>query len=670
MTRDRMQFFTLVTVLLTLGSPPVQARPRVLPPPLELRAGSGRFALPDTLTISLASGRPEDRFAAETLAGELAAWGCERVGIMTGGGGAIELGGAVSRSDLGDEGYELSVTTARIQVRASQAVGVFHGMQTLRQLVEPGGIPCVEIRDRPALRWRGVLEDLSRGPVPTLAALKQRVETLAELKLNLYAIYLENVIEYPEHALVTRVEGSLSLLELRELGEHARRFHIALVPVQQTLGHMGAWLAHSKYGSLAASPGAQTLDPASPATTQFLTPLLRQLAAHTVGPWVHIGADEARLTGPDATLGAEGVSGPALVAFIARQREVLVAADKRAMVWGDGLIAADAPLAKLPKDVVVTTWKYELSPDYSPQIEPFKRAGLPFVVCPGAWNWRRVFPDVDAAIANIRTFTQQGRAAGAIGQITCTWGDGGEALFPLTWYPVAAGAMAAWSETGPDTAALRRDFDHWFLRSQGDDAADAIAHLSRVNPIVWRSTNLLAEPLFTWLDPSHPVNRGVLERLSAASPELRREMELALDAIARARTRAGRRSDQLDHLEFAARRILGIADRASSTQQARAWYIEAQRASQPGGDRKLAGARLDAVRDLTAQNLDRLLETRDAFARLWDLDHQPAGRSRVLAHYERDVARWLDRLEMFRMLRLLVVNGRPLPPAQEVGFDP
>lgn len=662
----------LITAL-TLAPCAAWARPRVLPPPAELRETTGRFVLPEAITIAVTSSRDEDSFAAQVLARELGRWGRPNVNILRGSGAAgatIELGASPGRGGLGAEGYELSVTPARVVVRAGSAAGVFYGVQTLCQLIEREGVPCVEIRDQPSLVWRGVLEDLSRGPVPTVSTLEQRIEMLAELKINLYAIHLEDVVDYPGHALVTRPGGSLSLEDLQRLGVHARRHHVTLMPVQQTLGHMGAWLEHERYRSLESAPGSRTLAPESAATNALLGPLLTTLAAHTPGAFVHVGADEAQLTGSDAPAGAKGVAGASLVRFITRQHDVLAAAGKRTMVWGDGLLAADAPVASLPEDVVVATWKYELADDYSPQIEPFRRARRPFIVCPGAWNWRRVFPDVGSALLNIRRFTQQGRTAGAIGQMTCTWGDGGEALFPLTWYPVAAGAMAAWSPAALDTAALRRDFDWWWLRADGSAAAEAVQHLSRVHALVWESTHLLAEPLLGWLDPAHPVNRGVLANLASAAPELRREMEQGVQRVADARARAGRRGEQLDALDFAARRILALADRASGAQQARAMYLEAQKASQPGGDRVRAGERLDAVRDLQSQQVDRALESRDAFARLWDREHQPAGRSRVIAQYDRDIARALDRLELFRMLRLLIVNGRPLPPAQEVGFDP
>jgi hypothetical protein len=305
---------SVFAALLLRPAAPARSRPRVLPPPLELREREGRFLWPDTISIGLVGPREEDAFAAEVLRGEFAAWGRPGVGVVRGRGAtnaAIELGAAPGRRDLGDEGYELSVTPSRIVVRASKAAGVFHGVQTLRQLIEGDGAPCVEVWDRPSLAWRGVLEDLSRGPVPTLATLEQRIEMLAELKVNLYAIYLENVVAYPAHPLVTRREGALSLADLQHLGEHARKHHVALVPVQQTLGHMGGWLAHEKYRPLASEPGGQTLAPESASTEAFLAPLLRELAQHTPGPFVHIGADEAAITGAEGPPGAARVPGGA-----------------------------------------------------------------------------------------------------------------------------------------------------------------------------------------------------------------------------------------------------------------------------------------------------------------------------------------------------------------------
>lgn len=62
----------------------------------------------------------------------------------------------VDRS-LPDEGYRLVVSDKGIEIAASSNAGRFYAGQTLRQLNLPGGrLPCVEIEDSPAFRWRGV----------------------------------------------------------------------------------------------------------------------------------------------------------------------------------------------------------------------------------------------------------------------------------------------------------------------------------------------------------------------------------------------------------------------------------------------------------------------------------------------------------------------------------
>ena len=61
----------------------------------------------------------------------------------------------------------------------------------LRLLPEPDGLDAVAIEDLPSLRWRGVHDDLSRGPLPTLETLERRIRTAAELKLNLLDMMAE-----------------------------------------------------------------------------------------------------------------------------------------------------------------------------------------------------------------------------------------------------------------------------------------------------------------------------------------------------------------------------------------------------------------------------------------------------------------------------------------------
>ena len=65
------------------------------------------------------------------------------------------------------ESYTLSVTPQRIEIRATSGAGLFYGMQTLLQLMQPAGtgsysVPSVEIEDTPRFAYRGLMLDVSR----------------------------------------------------------------------------------------------------------------------------------------------------------------------------------------------------------------------------------------------------------------------------------------------------------------------------------------------------------------------------------------------------------------------------------------------------------------------------------------------------------------------------
>jgi len=77
-------------------------------------------------------------------------------------------------SNLGSEGYVLKVNQERIIIEGVESVGVFYGVQSLRQLLpveiesptvvkdKDWSVPCVEIEDYPRFKWRGFMLDVGR----------------------------------------------------------------------------------------------------------------------------------------------------------------------------------------------------------------------------------------------------------------------------------------------------------------------------------------------------------------------------------------------------------------------------------------------------------------------------------------------------------------------------
>src|SRR3954452_7001279 len=92
------------------------------------------------------------------------------------------------------QGYRLKIDRAGVDIVSTDAAGSFYAIQTLAQLRRQFGtsLPCLEIEDWPDFPARGVMLDISRDKVPTMATLLDIVDQLAELKTNQLQLYPEH----------------------------------------------------------------------------------------------------------------------------------------------------------------------------------------------------------------------------------------------------------------------------------------------------------------------------------------------------------------------------------------------------------------------------------------------------------------------------------------------
>jgi hexosaminidase len=225
----------------------------LLPRPQQVQYGSGTLAL-QGLSVRFASPpSTEDRFAAERLASGLSAIGQTKVEVKkgtssrksillkrTGEAGALpadmESPGPDSR-----ESYTLQVTPKGAEIRARSSAGVFYGVQTLLQMVEGAGaqavLPAAEIKDWPALAYRGVMIDFSEGELIRVSEAERQIDLMARFKINQYYFYSEASIEFEGYDVVNP-NGRYSRDEVRHVIEYARQRHIDVVPCMELYGHM------------------------------------------------------------------------------------------------------------------------------------------------------------------------------------------------------------------------------------------------------------------------------------------------------------------------------------------------------------------------------------------------------------------------------------------------
>ena len=136
-------------------------------------------------------------------------------------GGAAIPGGILlttknADTNLGPEGYELTVASNSVVIRAPAQAGLFYGVQTLLQLLPPEifssnlvsnvawQIPCVQIEDWPRFKWRGLMLDVSRHFF-TKSEVEAVLDAMVLHKLNTFHWHLTDdqgwrieIKKYPE----------------------------------------------------------------------------------------------------------------------------------------------------------------------------------------------------------------------------------------------------------------------------------------------------------------------------------------------------------------------------------------------------------------------------------------------------------------------------------------
>ena len=94
-----------------------------------------------------------------------------------------------------NESYRLEITAKQARLRASNALGIIHGLETFLQLVEHNGQAsralAVNIQDRPRFPWRGLHMDVCRHWMP-LDVVKRNIDGMAAVKLNVFHWHLSD----------------------------------------------------------------------------------------------------------------------------------------------------------------------------------------------------------------------------------------------------------------------------------------------------------------------------------------------------------------------------------------------------------------------------------------------------------------------------------------------
>jgi len=660
---------------------------QVIPAPKQLSLIEGKFALGPEARIVLADGKSaEDHFAAQDFIDD--AKQVAGVNLKLGGNSArheiligqidlpkiqqaLKRSGVALDQRMTNEGYLIAVSPNEAVVAGKTSTGTFYGIQTLKQLVRGEGagafIPGVKIVDWPTMRWRGVSDDISRGPVPTVEYVKRQIRTEAFFKLNMHSFYMEHTFASESHPLIGPAGGSLTPGEIRELVAYARRYHVELVPEQQTFGHLHKALRLEKYADLAETPYGDVLSPQQDGSYKLIADWYKELNELFPGQFFHIGEDETFELGEGQSREAAKTRGVGAIYFehLNRVRDVLKPYNRRLMFWGDIALHHPDLIGNIPKDMIVMNWQYGARDDFWSSIQPFKDAGLEQFACPGAQNWNQIFPNLEAARKNIVNFVRDGQKAGAIGMMNTTWDDDGESLFEVTWYSIVLGAAASWQEGTVDLDQFDAGFDWAFFRNDGDQFVKAERSLGSAGTQLGAGGT--TDELF-WRDPFATQFQNQARNSADRIRQMRLQVEDVAESLARNEGRARRNVTAIGAMKFAAQRFDHLGRRMEVMQgfSDQYWdaYLNLGDRAKARKLRRYTGAIYNNLREM-AEELSILKE---GYRAQWLAENRPYWLDSVTARYDQMISLWLTKSRAMDEVLRKYETTSTLPSPEEFGL--
>ena len=368
---------------------------RIIPVPLSVTPSTGApYTLTTATAIVVPAGNAEVARTGELLAALLRVPTGLSIPVTANsdatqrGAIALRLGGP---SSLGDEGYEMTISADSVRIVAAAPAGLFHGVQTLRQLLPAAieselnygrraaaawTVPAGQITDRPRFAWRGAMLDVARHFF-TVDEVKQYIDVLAMYKMNIFHLHLGDDqgwrIQIDSRPKLTEVGGSTEVgggpggfytkADYADIVRYAAERYITVVPEIDMPGHTNAAIA--SYPELSCSrptpastavarvPGTytgtevgwSTFCPDSENAYAFVDDVVREIAAMTPGPYFHMGGDEVHV-----------LKDPQYIKFVERVQDIVYKHGKTMVGW------EEIGKARLRPTSIAQQWKSDSVP--------------------------------------------------------------------------------------------------------------------------------------------------------------------------------------------------------------------------------------------------------------------------------------------------------------------
>lgn len=500
---------------------------RLLPKPKKIEEKPGTFRLPDAMKASLSLTR-------SSIAANLSAHPSVNMRVESG---------------PDPEAYRLAVTPDGIEIVGGGEPGLFYGAKTLLQLIDGDTVPCCEIEDAPDYKNRMVMYDLARENTFNMAHMKHVIDILADHKVNMFHLYLENYFQFSKHPDASP-PGVMTPDQARELDDYARERFIEIVPEVNCLAHLDNVLAMDKYLHFAEDPSLPwEICTLNPEAVEFVHDLVREVVVCFKSGYFHMGGDESGLGACPkckARVEADGGKQKLFAEHYTHMAEFIKSFGKRPMMWGDMLLHNRGTAELMPKDIIIFDWHYDDTTVET--VKYFTSQGFDVYASPALSGYGRLTSPYRHSTGNIYKFVGEGVEGGAIGECTCDWELRLGNLFVNDTWGILLSADRSWNLGAGDMADYEKRFCKEFFGLDDTRPVDYFKELSDGYASIFESTL----PPSSWaafgpLTPSGTPDIGskITQEMLDKSDKKLAELESMLDDLRRSV------KQNADMLEFA-----------------------------------------------------------------------------------------------------------------------
>ena len=540
-----------------------------------------------------------------------------------------------------DQAYQLVIEPKTITIQYVETPGLQNAYLTLNQLKQLYGenLPCVAITDWPAYRWRGWMDDISRGPVPHAEYRQIQWTTLHALKYNFCNYYTEHTLyqaEYPDLAPEYAAKCKPHPDEFINLQLFAHAEKTLRIPFYQNMMDSKA-----------------NFNPSEEATYDFL----RQRIAAAIdripsSPFFIINCDETEQLGSGRAKKLVDAKGADQVYIDHLNRCCQIIKEEvhnsqfkiqntesqpqnskfkiqnsksNPVLWGDIVAKNPAMMKQLPDDMIYIMWAYEPLESYDGLIRPFREQGNPFWVAPSLSHSSNMVPNPYRYMKNIANLARDGFLNGAEGLMNTCWDDNGEALFDNCWHGLFWSAEMAWNPiktNDPEEFKQReeqfnRNFERLFYKSDPSDKT--FPNTQALYPVGALESNPKTSDLYVsnclW-EPLLNINPTILSRDEAELQQILSNVGSSIDSAAN------------PHLHYAYKHLLASVSK-----------LKLQKAI----DRQLTkGGAERECRTLAEGFFNDLKNLKREYLRLWDQENGDYERYIVMNRYDNLAREALD----------------------------